>query len=52
MVLVLVRGPGRPIMLERGSDGMSTPTHPEREKLTNMLVTYLFATNMFVTFEE
>ncbi len=31
---------------------MSTPTHPEREKRTNMFVTYLFVTNMFVTLAE
>jgi hypothetical protein len=46
-------GPGGPIVLERGNEGMSTATHPGPVQIfTNMFVAYLFVTNMFVTLEE
>jgi curli biogenesis system outer membrane secretion channel CsgG len=36
-----------------GAGGMSTGTHPAAAaEKTNMFVTYLFATNMFVTLER
>jgi hypothetical protein len=49
-------GPGGPIVLERGVEGMSTATHLAAVRAgassTNMFVTYLFVANMFVTLER